>query len=203
MNILAFGAHPDDIEIGVGGTLSKYSEEGHRVMGIVATLPPNKRERKKESKEAAKILGIDIKLLDIGFNNLFFSREIVRRIDDVLDDYGPDVIFTHWDKDSHQDHNALTNGVIAATRMNRCSVYMYEQTLPGGIVPYSFNAQMYIDISDVIDRKMKGILAHKSQRRKNGEWWLHGIWGRAMFRGYQINTKYAEAFQVVKELCLL
>lgn len=202
MNILAFGAHPDDIEIGVGGTLAKYSEGHHAVTGIVMTLPRDKKVRRKESKIAAEILDINIELLNISFDDLFFSREIVRRIDGVLEDYRPDVIFTHWDRDSHQDHNAVTTGVIAAARMNKCSLYMYEQTLPGAIVPYSFNAQVYINISDTIDKKIKSILAHNSQHKKNGEWWLHGIRGRAMFRGYQINTKYAEAFQVVKKLCL-
>ena len=202
MNILAFGAHPDDIEIGAGGTLSKYSEEGHNIAGIVATLPQDKEVRKKESEIAADILGVDIWLLDISFDDLFFSRELARRIDVVLEKYNPDIIFTHWDGDSHQDHNALTGGVIAATRANKCSVYMYEQTLPGGIVPSSFNAQMYVDISHTMDKKIKSILAHKSQHEKNGDWWLHGIRGRAMFRGCQINTSYAEAFQVVKRLGL-
>ena len=203
MNILAFGAHPDDIEIGVGGTLSKCSGEGHiNVTGIVATLPQDKEVRKEESEIAADILGIDIKLMDISFDDLFLSRELARRIDDVLDEHKPDIIFTHWNGDSHQDHNALTGGVIAAARTNKCSVYMYEQTLPGGIVPDSFNAQMYIDISNTMDEKVESILAHKSQHEKNGKWWLHGIWGRAMFRGCQINTEYAEAFQVVKRLCL-
>jgi len=166
------------------------------------TLPQDKRVRRRESKIAADILGINITLLDISFDDLFFSRELTKKIDDVLDEYSPDVIFTHWDGDSHQDHNALTGGVIAATRMNKCSVYMYEQTLPGGIVPDSFNAQVYIDISKSMDTKIKSILAHKSQHEKNGEWWMQGIQGRAKFRGYQINTQYAEAFQVVKRLGL-
>ena len=201
-NILAFGSHPDDIEIGVGGTLCKYAEEGHDVTGIVATLPKARETRRKESKEAALILGIEVKLLDIGFDELFFSREIVRRIDHVLFDHKPDVVFTHWNRDSHQDHNVLTKGVIAAARMNKCSIYMYEQTLPGGIVPDSFNAQMYIDISSTFDRKIKSIQAHESQHKKNGNLWLRGIQGRAMFRGCQINTNYAEAFEVVKQLSL-
>ena len=202
MNILAFGAHPDDIEIGAGGTLSKYSGQGNNIMGVVATLPQDKEVRRTESEVAAKILGIRINLLDISFNDLFFSREFARRIDEVLGEYSPDVIFTHWNGDSHQDHNALTAGVIAAARANKCSVYMYEQTLPGGIVSTSFNAQMYIDISYTMDKKINSILAHKSQHEKNGDWWLHGIRGRAMFRGSQINTSYAEAFQVVKRLGL-
>jgi len=202
VKILAFGAHPDDIEIGVGGTLAKASKEKHDVTGIVMTLPKDTTVRRAESGIAAEALGINIKLLNMKFDDLFFSRKLVKKIDDILYEYTPDVVFTHWNGDSHQDHNVLTNGVIAATRLNDCSVYMYEQTLPGGIVPDSFNAQMYIDISDTINKKLKGIQAHGSQHRINGELWLHGIKGRAMFRGSQINTRYAEAFQVVKRLGL-
>lgn len=202
MNILAFGAHPDDIEIGVGGTLAKYSERKHNIAGVVATLPPERELRRKESETAAEILGIGIELLDIDFRDLFFSRELTKKIDEILELYKPDIIFTHWNGDSHQDHNALANGVIAAARMNESSVYMYEQTLPGGIVADSFNAQLYIDISDTMDKKIKSIQAHGSQHGKNGNLWLGGIQGRAMFRGYQINVKYAEAFQVVKRIGL-
>lgn len=77
---------------------------------------------------------------------------------------------------------------------------MYEQTIPGGIVPYGFRMQSLIDISDVIDLKLNSILAHKSQVDSNGDWWLYGIEGRAMYRGYQINVKFAEAFEVIKEV---
>ena len=203
MNILAFGSHPDDIEIGVGGTLAKVSREGiHEVTGIVMTLPKDTTVRRRESEIASEILGIKIKLLKMNFNDLFFSRKLVKKIDDILFEYNPDVIFTHWNGDSHQDHNVLTSGVIAASRMNDCSVYMYEQTLPGGIVPSSFNAQVYVDISNTMEKKIKSIKAHDSQHQINGELWLHGIQGRAMFRGSQINAKYAEAFQVVKRVGL-
>jgi len=203
VNILAFGSHPDDIEIGVGGTLSKCAGEGHvNVTGIVMTLPKDTTVRRRESEIAAEILGINIKLLNMSFDDLFLSRKLVEKIDNILYEYTPDIIFTHWNGDSHQDHNALTRGVIAASRMNDCSVYMYEQTLPGGIVPDSFNAQMYIDISSTIDKKLKSIKAHNSQHEINGELWLQGVKGRAMFRGSQINVRYAEAFQVVKRLGL-
>ncbi len=203
MKILAFGSHPDDIEIGAGGTLAKISREGiHDVTGIVMTLPKDTTVRRAESKIAAEILGINIKLLKMSFDDLFFSRKLVNKIDDILYEHNPEIIFTHWNGDSHQDHNVLSRGVIAATRMNDCSVYMYEQTLPGGIVPDSFNAQMYVDISDVIDKKIKSIEAHRSQSEISGEFWIHGIKGRAMFRGSQINARYAEAFQVVKRLGL-
>lgn len=200
MNILAFGAHPDDIEIGMGGTLAKLAQNNNKVIGIVATLPSDKSRREKESINAGKILGIDIMLLDIDFNNLFFSREIVKIIDNLLRVHNPDIVFTHWNHDSHQDHNALTDGVIASTRKNNCSVYMYEQTLPGGIVPQSFHAQMFVDISSTINEKIKSVNAHQSQIERNNNWWLEGIRGRAMYRGNQINVAHAEAFEIIKQI---
>ena len=77
---------------------------------------------------------------------------------------------------------------------------MYEQTIPGGIAPYGFRTQSFVNISDVVDTKINSVMAHKSQLKMNNEWWLYGIKGRAMYRGYQISVKYAEAFEVVKEI---
>ncbi|MBM3300831.1 MAG: hypothetical protein FJY85_12860, partial [Deltaproteobacteria bacterium] len=69
-----------------------------------------------------------------------------------------------------------------------------------GIAGEGFRAQKYIDVSDHIETKIKSILAHKSQVSKNGDWWLRGVEGRAMFRGYQIGVQHAESFQVIKEI---
>lgn len=201
MNVLAFGAHPDDLEIGMGGTLAKLgANDQNNVVGIVATLSSNEETRRVESYKAAEILGIKIELLEIDFHSLFSSREIVKIIDSLIQKYSPDLIFTHWNHDSHQDHNALTDAVIAASRKNKCSLYMYEQTLPGGIVPESFRAQVFVDITDFIEQKIDSVDAHQSQIVKNNKWWLDGIRGRAMYRGNQIGVKYGEAFEVIKEI---
>jgi LmbE family N-acetylglucosaminyl deacetylase len=77
---------------------------------------------------------------------------------------------------------------------------MYEQTIPGGVVPYAFQPQMFVDISDTIDIKMNSVCSHESQVIANGEWWEYGVKGRAMYRGYQIHKKYAEAFEVIKDI---
>ncbi len=201
MKVLAFGAHPDDIEVGMGGTIAKYAEKKHDVTMVVATLTSNiKNVRKIESENAARVLGGELIILDIEPEALTFSRRLVQEFDRIIQDCNPDVIYTQWIHDSHQDHVALANTVIASARKNHSAVYMYEQTIPGGIVPYGFKAQMFVDISDVIDIKTNSIMAHKSQVELNDEWWLYGVKGRAMYRGYQINTKYAEAFEVVKEI---
>ena len=110
------------------------------------------------------------------------------------------MIYTHWNSDSHQDHVAVSLATITATRDNNCALLMYEQTIPGGIVPWGFRAQSYVDITPYMHIKMQSIGMHKSQLRANGELWVQGVRGRAMYRGYQVNAEYAEAFEVVKAI---
>jgi LmbE family N-acetylglucosaminyl deacetylase len=201
MKIIAFGAHPDDLEIGLGGTLAKFVQKGHHVYSNIVTIPNNNKIRKRESAKAAEIIGMELNILDLKPNDVIYSRDLVKKFDTIINKINPDMIFTHWNHDSHQDHVTVSNATIASARRNNCSLYMYEETIPGGIVPYSFRTQMFIDITDTIDKKIKSALEHKSQVKKNGkEKWIEGITGRAMYRGYQINTKYAEAFEIVKEI---
>lgn len=200
MKVLAFGAHPDDIEIGMGGSIARYSKNKYDVLMVIVAIPNKRDVRWKESENAAKTLGAEVLILDIAPGKMIFSRELVRRFDEVIREYSPDIVYTHWNHDSHQDHVAVANAVIAATRKNDCSLCMYEQTIPGGIVPYGFRAQSFVDISEVIDTKIDSVRVHESQVGMNGEWWIYGIRGRAMYRGYQVNVKYAEAFEVVKEI---
>lgn len=200
MKILAFGAHPDDIEIGVGGTLRKYVSRGYDVLSVIVTIPNNDDIRSKEAEKSAKILGTELLILDLEPNEIVFSRKMVKEFDRIVNNFSPDIVFTHWNHDSHQDHVGVSNSTIAATRKNDSSLYMYEQTVPGGVVPYGFRTQMFVDISDVIDKKIESTLAHESQVRGNTKLWSDGINGRAMYRGRQISVEYAEAFEVVREI---
>ena len=200
MKILVFGAHPDDMEIGMGGTIAKHTNKGDKVLMVVVTVPNQKEVRKKESKNAARVLGAELKILDLNPEELVFDRKLVREFDKIIESFKPDVIYTQWNNDSHQDHNFVANAAIASSRKNECSVYMYEQTIPGGIGPNGFRAQLYINISNEIELKLRSVEAHKSQLKLYGNDWSYGIKARAQFRGYQINTKFAEAFEVIKEI---
>lgn len=200
MQVLVFGAHPDDMEIGMGGTIAKHVKLGDKVLMVVSTVPSQRERRREEARRGAGILGASLYCLDIPPEEMECNRKLIRQVDTLIEDYSPDLIYTHWDQDSHQDHNAISRAVISATRKNRCSLLMYEQTIPGGIVPGGFKAQSFVDISDFIDMKIASIQAHQSQHEANGELWLQGVKGRAMYRGYQINTAYAEAFEIIKEI---
>ena len=200
MNVVAFGAHPDDLEIGMGGTIARHASAGDRVVMVTATIPNNRETRRREAERAADVLGAELIVLDIPPAELLHSRDTVKRFDKVLESVNPDVIYTHWNSDSHQDHNAVSMATIGATRANRCAVLMYEQTIPGGIVPWGFRAQSYVDISAWMPMKMESIATHKSQVRANGDLWVQGVRGRAMYRGYQMNAEFAEAFEVIKAI---
>jgi N-acetylglucosamine malate deacetylase 1 len=200
MKVIAFGAHPDDIEIGMGGTIAKHASAGDRVVMVITVIPNNRQQRRREAARAAEVLGAELMVLDIPPLELGHTRGVIKHFDHVLADVSPDVIYTHWNSDSHQDHIAVSLATITATRDNNCALLMYEQTIPGGIVPWGFRAQSYVDITPYMHIKMQSIGMHKSQVRANGELWVQGVKGRAMYRGYQVNAEYAEAFEVVKAI---
>ena len=200
MNIIVFSPHPDDAESLMGGTIAKYTQKGHDVLIVVVTIPNHREERIAESKEAAKILGARISVMDLDPYELVFNRKLVEVFDRVIGSFPPDIIYTNWIHDSHQDHTNVSKATIATARKNNCSLYMYEQALPSGLVPYGFRAQVFVDISDTMELKIKSVLAHESQVQNFSEQWIQGITARATFMGFQVNVKYAEAFEVVKEI---
>jgi len=200
MNIIVFSPHPDDAEVLMGGTIARYTQQGHDVLIVLVTIPDQKAKRSEESKRAAEVLGARLSILDLDVRRLAFSRRTVVKFDGVLRDFPPDVVYTCWIHDSHQDHVTVAQATIAAARRNQCSLYMYEQALPSGITPYVFRPQVFVDISDTIETKIKSVLAHDSQVRIFSEQWIQGIRAKATHTGFQINVKCAEAFEVVKEI---
>jgi LmbE family N-acetylglucosaminyl deacetylase len=209
--VLVFGAHPDDGEIGVGGTIATYAKRGHRVVMVNLRVPAGRddasehdRERRRsEGDRAARLLGAELLNFDLAREGIQPNARLVTAFDQVLADVQPTTIFTHWLGDSHPEHVALTRAVLAATRRNLCSVYMYEATLPGGISADSFRPQRYIDVSDTIDRKMASLETYETQLERYGPGWLEAIRGRAALRGFQIGCRYAEAFEVVKDVATI
>lgn len=200
MNIIVFSPHPDDAEAQMGGAIAKYTQKGHHVLVVLVTLPNPREKRVEEAKQSAAILGADLSILDLDWHNLTFNHSLVQTFDEVIRDFPPDIIYTSWVHDSHQNHVTVSKAALAAARENNCSLYMYEQALPSGLTPYTFRAQAFVDISDTIETKVKSVLANVSQVRNYGEQWIKGIRGRAAYRGFQINVEYAEAFEVVKEI---
>lgn len=200
MNIIVFSPHPDDAEVVMGGTIAKYVQKGHDVLIVLVTIPNQKEKRIEESRKAAAILGARVSVLDLDPYKLAFNRKLVQIFDGVMKDFPPDIVYTSWIYESHQDHVIVSKATIAASRKNTCSLYMYGQILPSGLTPHAFRPQVFVDISDTIETKIKSVLAHDSQVQNFSEQWIQGIIARATYLGFQINVKYAEAFEVVKEI---
>ncbi len=209
--IIVFGAHPDDAEIGAGGTIAAYANRGHYVLMINVRVPggngdtseEERRRRHEEATRAAETLGAE--LFSFGFSRdaIQPTAHLVGAIDHLLADVKPTAVYTHWLGDSHPEHIGLTRAVLASTRRNRCSVYMYEATLPGGITGHAFRAQKFVDISETITVKIDSLASYETQVDRYGPEWLEAVRGRAAHRGFQMGTRYAEAFQVVKEIAAI
>ena len=199
-NILVIGAHPDDIEIGAGGTIARLVHEGNKVHCVVVTVRNKKEIRIKAAKNAAQVLGCKVEVLDLSPEEILQPRFLTGLFDNYISDLNPIEVFTHWNKDSHQDHIHIYNSTISSCRKNKCSLYMYEQTVPGGVVADGFRPQYFVNISKFIDKKIESTLKHESQIGDNSEDWIRGIKGRAGYRGFQIGVDYAEVFEVVKKI---
>lgn len=200
---MVFGAHPDDLEIGMGGTISKLTSLGYDVTLVVATLPnfvesDKKEERKLEAISSAKIMGCkNVEILDLSPEEIIYNRNLVSLLDSLISKHHPKTVFTHWTGDSHQDHQFLTKAVISASRDidNLC---MYETTIPGGLTENSFRPQLYVDITKTLELKIKALKCFKSQFIRCGPLWIDAIIGRSYYRGYQMNSKHAEAFEIIR-----
>jgi LmbE family N-acetylglucosaminyl deacetylase len=196
MNILAIGAHPDDIEIGCAGTVMKFKEKDCRFYQMVLTCGfegGDAEMRRQEQERAAEVIGVD-DLFWGGFKDTMLGADIRRLIDsieNVMKKTEPAFIFVNYPKDTHQDHRYLAEATISAARNTR-NILFYE--VPTSI---DFNPNVFVDISQFMERKLEALIAHASQIDKTN---IEGLSildiakAAAFFRGVQGRTKYAEGF---------
>jgi LmbE family N-acetylglucosaminyl deacetylase len=199
VNILAIGAHPDDIEFGCGGSLSKYTQRGHRVFLMIMTgggLGAPAETRREEQARSREILGAK----DIfwgGYEDTHIPVDVglIQKIESVIVQVRPEFIFCNFPDDTHQDHRHLAQGIMSATRYIR-NVLFFE-----GPTTQNFNPQVYIDITDTLEHKIEALKAHRSQVMKTNIENLSIVEmarSFANFRGTQGRVKYAEAFHSLR-----
>jgi N-acetylglucosamine malate deacetylase 1 len=218
LNILAIGAHPDDLEIGCGGTLAKYAANGERIFmchvgyggaGHKVLTPPQLKEiRRKEAKEAGEIIGAEV--ISLEEEDLFIRSDNMKTRDKVIDLIRytkPDLIITHNPTDYMDDHEETSKLVyeasMAATVYNYKTkyeaypsltpIYYMEPVLGVNSLPTE-----YVDITEFIEQKLEMLGMHKSQyewlKNHDGIDYLEMTRTMARFRGYQCDTGYAEGF---------
>ena len=208
LTILAIGAHGDDIELACGGSLSKAVNNGHNVIMVIVTGVDSIDHKaksirsngnaEKEAKSAAQILGVT-KLIILGYQDTLvpYSADLIAKLDDIMNEYDPDIIFTHFVFDTHQDHIRTAHSTISAARRQN-TILLYEPINPSGQGYIAFRPQVYVDISKTIDQKINSLKAHKSQYKKYTDKWIEGVTARAKFRGFEMGADYAGCFEVVR-----
>ena len=199
MNILAIGAHPDDIEYGCAGTLIKYADRDHRIHLMVLTRGEeggSGGERHREQYAAAEIMGAEqVFWGDYQDTQLPLKKELIDGIEEVLAEVKPELILVNWGDDTHQDHRILTRATMSATRFVR-NVLFFE-----GPTTQNFNPQVFVDISDNLERKFQALKAHDSQIMKTNIEDMSIVElarANATFRGIQGRVKFAEAFSPLR-----
>ena len=216
LNVLAIGAHPDDIEFGCGGTLINHKKGGDKIFYLCMTdtesIDATKgkvihtiKQLKEETDCAANILGVD-ELHYLSFKDLKvpFSYESVSQLERVIKQCKADIIYTHWSGDSNQDHIATFKTTMAAARYVP-NIYCYEQIPIPRHTDNPMRINSYVDITESFDDKIKAAECHKSQFKKYKEAGFdvtENLTTLAKFRGIQANCKYAEGFQVIKQVSL-
>lgn len=197
--VLAVGAHPDDLELACGGTLAKLVDAGHEVRGLVMSAGEAGEDqgvRPAAARHGAAFLGLSgLRVHDFPDTRLeTVSDGMVRAIEAAVNEFGPDVIFTHSAHDQDQDHYAVHRATLRAARAHH-SILCFESPS----VTRDFDPSVFVDIDGYVDVKVEAVLSHRDQAGK--PYMTPGrVRGMAAFRGAQAKNVNAEAFEPVRLL---
>jgi len=195
--VLAFGAHPDDLEVGAGGLLARLSHEGAEVTLAIVSIPNNTEQRKVEAHAAAKVLDANLFILnedkpcrveDIPMH------ELVRRMDTVIGDVRPDLVITHSANDLHWDHGLVNRATVSALRRTPCDLLAYLSSPEMNAQSRSLG-NCFADVSKYIDEKLEAIACHKSQLPRLD---LESSRDLARAMGRISGYEYAECYEVLR-----
>ena len=219
MRIMAFGAHPDDVEMNCAGTLAKYAQQGHAVAIAVMTngevgsptLPKEEIAaiREREARAAAAVIGARLFWMGYPDEFLFSTPDVRRHVIDAIRQFRPDMILApDKDLDYHPDHTTtgqiiwdihvmvtVPNIETGTPPCERIPEIWFMDTVAG----INFQPEQWVDITPVWPQKAAMLACHQSQ-----EIWLQEQYGtgvvdnaaiQARFRGYQAGCAYAEAFR--------
>ena len=221
LDILAFGAHPDDVELSCAGTLLVEKQHGKKVGVIDLTAGElgtrgNVEIRKQEAVDAGKILGVDIRE-NLSMPDGFFrnDEQHQKKIITALRKYQPEIILCNAPEDRHPDHgrsSALVTEAAFLSGLKKIITDVDHTTQKEWRPKYVFyyiqdrflDPDFVVDITDVFDRKIEAIKAHKTQFYNPGSDepetyistpdFLDSIVYRAKMLGKMIGVKYAEGY---------
>lgn len=219
--ILIFGAHPDDCEIGMGGTIKKLSNNGSNITIIDLTQGEMSSNgniflRQKESEAASLILGIKERInLKLPDRNIENSKSNVERIANVIRKHKPDIVYLPSSIDTHPDHVSaslviqesifhakLRKFVSEFDPVDVKNSYMYH-------INTTSDSDFFVDITNEMCDKVRALNCYKSQfdnqanestRLTNG--FLKQVESNNNVLGYKCGTQFAEGFITIKPILL-
>jgi len=218
VKVLAVGAHPDDLEIGCGGTLVRMKQQGHEIAMCVMTngdlghkvIPREELAQIRETEARASAAQLEAEFFMMGYSDFSVpdSEEPIARLTEVIRQVQPDFIITHPQDDYMREHSRVGELVFEASfRATVPHLYQHltptEEVVPvyqmesfGGV---GFVPEHYVDISATLQRKLSMLREHRSQV----EWLLEHdkvdvcemVTSLARCRGIQCGVQYAEGFR--------
>jgi N-acetylglucosamine malate deacetylase 1 len=195
--VLAFGAHPDDIEVGAGGLLARLVQEGAELTVAIVSIPNRFEERYAEARAGARVLGGEATLLvedrecrveDVPMH------ELVARFDGMVARTNPDLVVTHSRHDLHWDHGLVNRATVSALRRTPCDLLAFLSSPEMNAQSRAIGA-CFADISDTIDAKIEAISVHRSQLPKLD---LESSRDLARAMGRISGFAFAESYEVLR-----
>ncbi|MGN8233582.1 bacillithiol biosynthesis deacetylase BshB1 [Priestia flexa] len=224
IDVLAFGAHADDVEIGMGGTIAKMTEQGLKVVICDLTeaeLSSNGTVelRKQEAEKAGQLLGIYKRVqLQMPDRGLLLQQSYIREIVSVIRKYQPKLVFAPYFDDRHPDHGNCARLVEEAVFSAGIRNYTAEQNVgshrPDGLYFYMINGfhkpDFAVDVTNTFEKKKQSLQAYESQFIKqagsvetplvNG--YIETVESRERMFGKEVGVQYAEGFLSKKPLLI-
>jgi bacillithiol biosynthesis deacetylase BshB1 len=221
-DVLAFGAHADDVEIGMAASIAKWASLGKRIVICDLTeaeLSSNGTvdTRKAEAQKSAGILGVAERItLQLPDRGLFMKTEYLRQITGVIRAYKPGVVFAPFHQDRHPDHGHCGNMVEEAFFSSGIRKYRSdpekEAYKPKHLYFYMVNGfhepDFVVDVSDFIEKKIESLKAYGSQfdlrdgavKTPLTDGYIETVLARERMFGKELGIRYAEGFLSKKPL---
>jgi LmbE family N-acetylglucosaminyl deacetylase len=195
--VLAIGAHPDDVEIGAGGTLLSHKAAGDLV--TILTMCRGKHggdqeRRAREAQEAADVIGARLFLDDLEDTRIPEGNPTIGVIEAVIAEVQPTIVYTHSVHDVHQDHrNTHRAAMVASRRVGR--IYCFQS--PSATI--EFRPAHFVVIDDYIGRKLKAIDMFGSQVGVRDYLEPDLIASTARYWSRFSSGSHAEPFEVIRD----
>jgi LmbE family N-acetylglucosaminyl deacetylase len=197
--VLAIGAHPDDVEIGCGGTLLDHRRRGDRVSILTLSrgaVGGDTASRVAEAVSTASAIGAQLLMGDLPDTSISDGIDTIRLIEAVVRTLNPTVVYVHSSNDNHQDHRAVASATVSAVRGVR-RVFGYQSPSATN----AFTPTQFVAVDDVMERKVEVLALFSSQAGRSylePEMITAGC--RYWARHLAAAGRYAEPFEVIRSI---